>query len=287
MEIVKGSCETLGRELRDVNLNLIDQDAVREILAAIHEHSMVLFTDQHLTVREFREMGLKLGAIMPYPDPRYRHPEYEGVFVSSNEKSRGMGMARSGYFWHSDLSFMRKPQPLTVLFPRLLPEATRETLFINMADVYDAMPSHLREIVDNHTAEHDPVLRYKVGQSDVDAHLDIGELIDNGRRAFPAPTHPCVITHPVNKRRCLYMNNGFVTKINGLKHEESQAALKEIFEFINRPEHVHTHTWGPDQMIMWDNRMLIHRAGEMVGEATFFRLGIDDLVPFYEGIVTE
>jgi taurine dioxygenase len=198
-----------------------------------------------------------------------------------------MGMARSGYFWHTDLSFMRKPQPLTVLFPQLLPEATRETLFINMADVYSALPAHLRKVVDNHTAKHDPVMRYKVGKADVDANLDIGELIENGRRAFPAPDHPCVITHPVNKRRILYMNDGFTTAINGLSYEESQAALSELFAFILRPEHVHTYTWGPDKMILWDNRMLIHRAGVTRGEATFLRLGIDDMVPFYEGIVEE
>ena len=239
-----------------------------------------------MSVHQYVEFGDKLGTIMPYPDERYRHPEHPGVFVSSNVKGRAMGMARSGYFWHTDLSFKPRPQPLTVLYPQLLPQAKRETLFINMANVYDALPAALRSIVDGRTAKHDPAMRYKVGQADVDANLDVGEILERGRRMFPAPTHPLVITHPATRRRILYMNSGFTTSIDGLPHEESQAALQELFAFIERPEHVQPHSWELGDIIVWDNRMLIHKAGYMApGDfQTIFRLGIDDLVPFYEGI---
>ena len=132
------------------------------------------------------------------------------------------------------------------------------------------------------------MLRYKVGHADVEANLDLGELIAKGRAAFPAPTHPCVITHPVTKRKILYMNEGFTTSIDGLSHEESEAVLKELFPFIERPEHVQAHSWGLGELIIWDNRILIHRAGYMApGDAqTIFRLNIDDGIPFYEGIAS-
>jgi taurine dioxygenase len=253
--------------------------------AAVH-YALVRFKGQNMSVHQYVEFGDKLGTIMPYPDERYRHPEHPGVFVSSNVKGRAMGMARSGYFWHTDLSFKPRPQPLTVLYPQLLPQAKRETLFINMANVYDALPAALRSIVDGRTAKHDPAMRYKVGQADVDANLDVGEILERGRRMFPAPTHPLVITHPATRRRILYMNSGFTTSIDGLPHEESQAALQELFAFIERPEHVQPHSWELGDIIVWDNRMLIHKAGYMApGDfQTIFRLGIDDLVPFYEGI---
>jgi taurine dioxygenase len=95
-----------------------------------------------------------------------------------------------------------------------------------------------------------------------------------------------VITHPVTRRKILYMNSGFTTSIDGISYEESQAALAELFAFIERPEHVQTHAWELGDIIIWDNRILIHKAGYMApGDTqTIFRLGIDDLVPFYEGI---
>lgn len=286
MQIIPGDNGVLGAQVRGVDLGAITGGQARDILAAVHHHALVRFKGQNMTVHQYVKFGEQLGTIMPYPDERYQHPEHPGVFVSSNVKGRTMGMARSGYFWHTDLSFKPKPQPLTVLYPQLLPQARRETLFINMANVYDALPAALRAIVDGRTAKHDPAMRYKVGQADVDANLDVGEILERGRRMFPAPTHPLVITHPATRRRILYMNSGFTTSIDGLPYEESQAALKELFAFIERPEHVQPHSWELGDIIVWDNRMLIHKAGYMApGDfQTIFRLGIDDLVPFYEGI---
>ena len=286
MQIIPGDNGVLGAQIHGVDLGAITGGQARDILAAVHHHALVRVKGQKVSVHQYVEFGDKLGTIMPYPDERYQHPEHPGVFVSSNVKGRTMGMARSGYFWHTDLSFKPKPQPLTMLYPQLLPQAKRETLFIHMANVYDALPAALRSIVDGRTAKHDPAMRYKVGQADVEANLDVGEILERGRRMFPAPTHPLVITHPVTRRRILYMNSGFTTSIDGLPHEESQAALQELFAFIERPEHVQPHSWELGDIIIWDNRMLIHKAGYMApGDfQTIFRLGIDDLVPFYEGI---
>jgi taurine dioxygenase len=287
MEISPAEHGKLGAEVRGVDLTSVGDETARSLLDAVHRHALVRLKDQRMTVHQYLEFGRKLGTMMPYPDSRYHHPEYPDVFVSSNAKSRDRGMARSGYFWHTDLSFKPKPQPLTVLFPQVLPQTRRETLFVNMANVFDALPAHLRAAVEGRTAKHDPVLRYKVGQADVDANLDLGELIAKGRQEFPAPDHPCVITHPVTKRRILYINEGFTTAINGLPYEASQAALEELLAFIRRPEHVQSHVWELGDVIIWDNRMLIHRSGGMApGEiSTIFRLGVDDQVPFYEGIV--
>lgn len=278
--------DTLGAEVRGFRLESTNEASAREILALVHRHALVRFKHQQMTVEQYVRFGRELGDIMPYPDERYHHAEYPEVFVSSNVRSRTMGMARSGYFWHTDLSFTPKPQPLTVLYPQILPEARRETLFVEMTRIYAELPQKLRETLDGRTAKHDPALRYKVAHADVEAALDLGELLERGRKMFPAPTHPCVITHPVTKAKILYMNEGFTTSIDGLSHEHSQAVLAELFAFINRPEHTRSHAWERGDIIIWDNRQLIHRAGFMAPSdyQTIFRLGIDDRQPFYEGI---
>jgi taurine dioxygenase len=286
MRVVPCEAGRLGAEIRGIDLRTVDDEGARLIQAAVHRHALVRLKDQALSVPEFVAFGSKLGTHMVYPDPRYHHPEFPEVFVSSNVKGRTMGMGRSGYFWHTDQSFKPKPQPLTLLYPQLLPQARRETLFVNMGDIYDRLPIALRSAIEGRTAKHDPVLRYKVGIADVEANLDLGELIKRGRAQFPAPTHPCVITHPVTKRKIVYMNQGFTTSIDGLAHEESEAILEELFAFTERAEHVQAHSWVLGELIIWDNRILIHRAGFMgPGDyQTIFRLNIDDGVPFYEGI---
>lgn len=288
MRIVPCEAGVLGAEVHGVDLRTVDGEGARLIKEAVHRHALLRLKDQKLSVHEFVAFGSKLGTHMAYPDPRYHHPEYPEVFVSSNVKGRTMGMGRSGYFWHTDQSFKPKPQPLTILYPQLLPQARRETLFVNMGDIYDRLPSALRDAIEGRTAKHDPVLRYKVGIADVEANLDLGELIARGRAQFPAPTHPCVITHPVTKRKIVYMNEGFTTSVDGLSREESDALLKELFAFTERPEHIQAHSWVLGDVIIWDNRILIHRAGYMgPGDyQTIFRLNIDDGAPFYEGIAS-
>jgi taurine dioxygenase len=285
MDIIQNQ-EGLGARIHDLDLRSIDEAGAHAILDAVHEHALIRLKGQRLSIAEYVALGRKLGEIMVYPDARYQHPDHPEVFVSSNVASRTMGMARSGYFWHTDLSFKPKPQPLTMLYPQRLPEAGRETLFIHMAEIYERLPEQLRELVEGRTAKHDPALRYKVGIEDVEQSLDLGELLERGRQMFPAPTHPLVFGHPVTGRRVLYMNSGFTTAIDGLSHEHSQAALQQLFAFIERPDHVRAHAWELGEIILWDNRVLIHKAGYMApGDfQTIFRLGIDDGVPFYPGI---
>src|SRR5262245_1593839 len=129
MEIIPAARGQLGAEIRGADLRTASDELARSLVEAVHQHCLIRLKDQRMTVQEYLHFGRKLGTIMPYPDERYRHPEYPEVFVSSNVASRTMGMARSGYFWHTDLSFKPKPQPLTVLFPQVLPQTRRETLF--------------------------------------------------------------------------------------------------------------------------------------------------------------
>jgi (R)-3-[(carboxymethyl)amino]fatty acid dioxygenase/decarboxylase len=285
MEIIPAAPGGFGAEIRGIDVKKVDDRMADEIKAAVHRHTLVFFRKQNPSTREYLELGKRLGDPMVYPDNRYHHPEYPEIFVSSNVKDKKMGMARSGYFWHTDLSFKPKPQALTLLYPQILP-SKRETLFIDMAEVYERLPSHLRSVVGERWANHDPSLRYKVEQTDVDARLDLGEILANVRKAYPAPDHPCVITHPVNKKRILYMNEGFTTAINGLPYEQSQAALAELFAFIKRDEHVKSYSYEMGDIILWDNRMVIHRSGYIPpGEQSMiFRIGVDDRVPFYDGI---
>lgn len=287
MEVIAPRAGGFGAEIRGVDVNTIDAPTVAAIKAAVHEHTFVFFRKQQAAVRDYLQFGCKFGTPMIYPDPRYHHPEHPEIFVSSNLKTEKVGMARSGYFWHTDLSFKPKPQPLTFLYPQVLPKVKRETLFIDMAEIQTAMPARLRGFVEHRLAQHDPALRYKVEHTDVEARLDLGEILAAVRQAYPAPDHPCVITHPVSKRQILYLNEGFTTAILGLSHEESQAALAELFAFIKQPEHVRSHTWLEGDIAIWDNRSLIHKSGAISpGEETMmFRIGVDDGVPFYEGIV--
>src|SRR5581483_390119 len=92
--------------------------------------------------------------------------------------------------------------------------------------------------------------------------------------------------HPASGERILYMNEGFTTAIDGLNPSESRLILDELFAFIRQEKHIRTYTYHKGDIVLWDNRVLIHKSGRtnLPGEETMmFRISMDDNVPFYDG----
>jgi taurine dioxygenase len=200
------------------------------------------------------------------------------------ENGKKVGVAGTGQYWHTDYQFQPQPLPLTLVYPQVLPASKRETYYIDMSRVYERLPADLRAQVDGRQAVQEAKWRYKVTAEDIDrALVDILKWVEE---LAPAVTHPAVIVHPLTGQRSLYVSSGFTTAIAGLSHEENAALLDRLFDFIERPEHVHTHRWRDGDILFWDNRTLLHRASVTPkGEySSSYRIGVYDDLPFYVGL---
>jgi len=77
---------------------------------------------------------------------------------------------------------------------------------------------------------------------------------------LPPVTHPVVRTHPESGRKCLFVNEGFTTHINGIPQRESDALLGLLFAHAGRPEFTVRWRWSVDDIAFWDNRITQHYA---------------------------
>ena len=267
------------------DLRTIDEAAAAEIRSAVHRHAFVVFRGQALTAPEYIAFARKLGTIEAYLQENYHHPDHPEIFVSSNEVRDGkkFGVAKTGNYWHTDQQFLPRPLPFTLLYPQKLPDAKRETLFVDMGRVLDALPVALRERVEPLQGVHEGKWRYKVREADVGRSL--AEIVADIDRLAPAVRHPAVFAHPATGRRVLYVSPGFTTGLAGLPHEDAQQTLAGLFDFATRPEHVVAHEWQAGDLAVWDNRQLLHRSGAVPeGQvSTHYRIGVHDGLPFYAG----
>jgi taurine dioxygenase len=150
-----------------------------------------------------------------------------------------------------------------------------------MERAYEECPADLRPYIEGRKAIHEAKWRYKITADDIDRSIiEILQAID---KAAPAVTHPAVIVHPATGKRMLYVSSGFTVGLEGLSYEENQRIIARLFEFSEAETRVHTHRWEEGDILLWDNRMLIHKAsdtpkGEM---SSSYRIGVYDGLPFY------
>ena len=67
-----------------------------------------------------------------------------------------------------------------------------------------------------------------------------------------------VRANPVNGRKAFYVAS-HACEIVGMPSAEARVLIRELLEPATRPELVYTHRWQVGDLVMWDNRCMLHR----------------------------
>ena len=239
---------TIGAEVEGVDLAALDEDGYQLIERALADHLVLFFRDQSISVDAHKDFGRRFGELDVHPnDPGLDgHPEV--MIIHADETSKRV----AGEMWHSDVSCRAEPPMGSILRMFVVPEAGGDTLFANMYAAYDALSERMKTHLEGLTAIHDGAPYYR------DVNLIIGR--DDGGRAYPCAEHPVVRTHPVTRRRCLFVNSMFTTRVVGISKAESDALLGYLFEHVKSPLFQCRFRWAPDSVAFWDNRCTQHFA---------------------------
>lgn len=283
MKIIEPVAGAIGAEVLSWDARTMTETDAARIRDLVYRHKLVVLRGQTVSEEEYIQFARVLGTPQIYFQPNYHHPDHPEIFVSTNIPKDGkkIGVSGTGKYWHTDCSFQAEPLSFTTLSPRIFPKTVRQTFYIDMENVYQRLPAHLKSFVDTHIAVHEAKWRYKVRPEDVDK--SITELLNEFEKSAPPVSHPAVIVHPVTGQRILYINEGFTTRFEGMGIEECRPILQELFAFIERPEHVYRHVYEDGDLLIWDNRPLLHKSsGVPNGEKNLnYRIGVYDGLPFY------
>jgi taurine dioxygenase len=273
----------IGAEFLEIDARAVTTEVAAVIKDQVYRHKLVVFRNQNLSKAEYIEFARALGRPQIYLQSNYHHPDHPEIFVSSNvpENGQKVGVSGTGRYWHSDYQFHPEPLPMTMLYPQVLPVSKRETYYIDMERVYQALPADLVLLVAGKQAIHEGKWRYKITANDIDrAVIDILAQVE---QMVPRVTHPAVIEHPVTGRRALYISSGFSVGIEGLSDEDNRRVMSRLFAQIEHEGNVHVHRWTVGDILLWDNRTVIHRASDTPASepSSSYRIGIYDGLPFY------
>jgi taurine dioxygenase len=247
--------EHTGAEIRDLDLSQPAGTQVQQALkAALTTHHVLAIRDQRLSPAQLvRAVGL-FGEIFPQHNTRFALPDCPQIHYLSNQDHFPDGRRYiPGEGWHTDHSNDARPPMATVLHAVTLPSRGGDTQFANMAAAHDALPGAMQ-------ARLAPLMAIHIYQSSHSARK-LMALSDANRERVPnAVLHPMVRTHPESGRRSLYINPIRIEGILGLDHREALPLLDELLAHATQPRFQYRHAWLPGDLVIWDNRCLLHKA---------------------------
>lgn len=133
-----------------------------------------------------------------------------------------------------------------------VPPTGGDTLFADMAAIYDGLSDELRARVDPLVAVHDFARAF--------GHNVDSDAREEMRQTYPTVRHPVIRTHPETGRRLVYVNRFFVDSIEGLNPEEGLALVDQLCALTDQPEYQCRFHWEDDSVAFWDNRAVQHYA---------------------------
>jgi len=245
----------LGAEVANVDLSKpLGNEAFDAIHGAFNRHSVLVFHDQNLTPEHHIAFSRRFGPLMVHVFAEDLLDGYPEIYRLSNVVIDGVRQGRpdAGQYWHSDLTYEATPSLGSVMYALEVPPVGGDTLFASTAHAFEQLSPVMQTLLDGLTAIHE--FGHAFGRSNTTSIAVAQEALD--RR--PPVEHPVVRVHPGTGRKCLFVNPGFTVKIKGMNDAESEVLLGFLYRHMTRPEWVLRHRWRKGDVVMWDNRALLH-----------------------------
>ena len=246
---------TLGVEAVGVDLTRsVGAETKAALNRAFVEHGVLVIREQALTPAEMLTAVGLFGSVFRQHNTRFAIPDCPEIHYISNQDRFADGTRYiPGEGWHTDHSNDARPPKATVLHAVTLPDRGGDTQFANMAAAYAALPAGMRDRIGGLMAIH-------VYQSSHSGRKLMGLSDANRERVPNAVLHPVVRTHPENGRTSIYINPIRIEGIVGLDHREALPLLDALLAHATREEFQYRHEWRSGDLVMWDNRCLLHKA---------------------------
>ena len=244
---------TVGAVVDGFDLRAIDATTWPAIENAFHQHAVLVFPAQHLDEADHLAFSRWFGPLerataVPRDGQRadftrLANVDGDGVVVV-DPSSRVVKSLVGNQEWHSDSSFKRIPAKASILAAVVVPPTGGETEFADMRAGYDVLSPSQRAEIEPLVAQH--------------SFAGDAYLTDAEREVLVPVTHPIVHRHPATGRRSLFVGRHART-IVGMDAAEGHQLIDELRERACRAPRVYTHEWRVGDVVVWDNRCVLHR----------------------------
>ena len=246
--------EVTGVDLRQP----VDDAVFSDIRDAFEAHSILVFRDQDIDDTRQIAFSERFGSLeqmlkgsmgdgTPIANLSNVDPQTDAIMPPTDKRAVRNS---ANMLWHTDSSFKRVPALASLLSGREVPPEGGETEFASTRAAYAALPDARKQGLDDLVAEHS----FAYSRAKVDPAM----LSQEQRDEVPPVPHPLIRQNPVNGQKALYVGS-HASHILGRPVVEGRALLEELLDWATQPQFRYLHKWRPKDLVMWDNRCVLHR----------------------------
>jgi alpha-ketoglutarate-dependent taurine dioxygenase len=249
---------TFGAVVTGFRIAELDEPAFRALYDTWLQHALLVFPGQFLTreqqiafAKRFGPLEFEMGAISNVKD--------DGTLRLEKDNDDRIKVIKGNMGWHADSTYMPVQAKGAVFSAEEVPATGGQTGWADMRAAYDALDEPTRAKVHALAAHHS--LHYsqsKLGHDTRKAKAD-GEYSGYGLHDGPVPLRPLVKIHPETGRKSLLIGR-HAHNVPGLDKTESERFLDGLVAFACQRPRTYHHTWTAGDVVVWDNRCLLHQA---------------------------
>lgn len=249
---------TFGAVVTELRLSRLDEREFARLYRAWLEYALLIFPEQHLTDAEQVAFARRFGELVEGLEAaELSNVKRDGSLRDSPDDDM-MKIIRGNMHWHQDNTYMPIQAKGAVFSARVVPSAEGDTAFADMRAAWSALDADTRERISSLSAHHS--LAHSQRELGETTKAEDSEYVGYGLQVDEIPLRPLVKVHPETGQASLAVGR-HAYGIPGLRAQESSRLLAELIEFaVADDRRTYQHRWSRGDVVVWDNRCLMHRA---------------------------
>jgi len=240
----------------DLTKDLSDEE-IAAIKDLIHAHGVLIVRGQNnLSDEALLRFAHRFGGLFLVRPPgqekkaiiRISNLDENGAIQPADHKYRALNAANA--LWHIDNTYSEPPAKYSMLLGRIVPSSGGETEFADASAAYDALSAEKKAQLDGLGALHS-LLHSRA--------LTGFDFSEEERQGLPERERDFIIEHPDTGRKAIGVAS-HVRVVSGMSEAETRLLLDDLLAHITQPKYLYRHEWVPGDLLIYDNRMVLHRA---------------------------
>lgn len=239
-----------GAEVGGIDVRTASAADVKALATVLAEHGVAVLRGQRPRPAEYVAFAKLFGDLEPSTREQFWLPQQPEIYVISNvvENGRLIGNPNDGFAWHTDQYYFERPTAYTFLLAIEAPPEGADTQFCSTYGLYDEL------------SELDRARMSQIRITASHSKLNAGRLHKGQEEKYPDLPQPLIRTHPVTGRKFLYFSSKLASKPCDMTEGQFLALHSDLISRATRPERVYSHKWRTNDLVIWDNRGLLHTA---------------------------